>query len=124
MSSLRQILSRAAHLHVAIAHDGNKLQPGTCFVGTPERNKVRGPVDFVGPVHALASEICEREEHVSGSILDQARMFSHRAHRAPAETGDAVSYQRGPPAVTETSLVGSCARHIPAGIQQRLVPLW
>jgi two-component system, chemotaxis family, protein-glutamate methylesterase/glutaminase len=42
-SHLHQVLSRATHLRVRLAHEGDALEQGTCFVSGPERHLTLGP---------------------------------------------------------------------------------
>jgi two-component system chemotaxis response regulator CheB len=42
-SRLREILSRVSHLPVIIAHNGQKLRPGVCYIGDPRRHLMLGP---------------------------------------------------------------------------------
>jgi two-component system chemotaxis response regulator CheB len=42
-SQLHQVLSRATHLPVLLAHEGDALKEGACLVGGPERHLTVGP---------------------------------------------------------------------------------
>lgn len=44
-SRLREILSRDSHLPVVIAHNGQKLRPGVCYIGDPRQHLMLGPDD-------------------------------------------------------------------------------
>jgi two-component system, chemotaxis family, protein-glutamate methylesterase/glutaminase len=42
-SFLREILARATRMPIAIAHEGQRLEHGICYLGTPDRHLMVGP---------------------------------------------------------------------------------
>jgi two-component system chemotaxis response regulator CheB len=71
---LQEILARAAHLPVVVPHDGEKLQPGVCYVGMADPHLTIGP----GPSARLIADGFYRGHNIDALFAAAARHGGER----------------------------------------------
>jgi two-component system, chemotaxis family, protein-glutamate methylesterase/glutaminase len=83
ISYLRHILSEAGHMPVVIAADGERLEPGTCYIGEPAAHLTLA-------AHGLAHLIDDPSSFLRNRTID-ALFHSVAAHAAPNMIGVVLS---------------------------------